>query len=84
LRAKLDVSVWLYADLPYSVNEPRDAEAAINAIEGLGYALEPWLVGSGPLGSKIEALGCYPSQMQHFNIDTMIGPERFWRVNRVS
>jgi LmbE family N-acetylglucosaminyl deacetylase len=84
LAANLDMAVWLYADLPYSVDRPQEAEAALEAIESRGYALELGLIGTGPLGAKIEALGCYPSQMQHYSINTMIGAERFWRVNRVS
>jgi LmbE family N-acetylglucosaminyl deacetylase len=81
LTADLPVPVWLYEDLPYSVNEPEVTAAALEEIQSLGYTLEPASIGSGSLTSKIEALGHYPSQMRHYNIDSLIVPERFWRVN---
>jgi len=82
LTADLEVPLWLYADLPYCVDYPQEAAAAVEAVQSLHYSLEPGSIGTGPVASKIEALGCYPSQMQHYDIDTLIVPERFWRVDR--
>jgi hypothetical protein len=77
LSADLPVPVWLNADLPYSVDRPQEAEAALEALE----ALEQAMIGDGPLASKSSALMCYPSQMRHYDTKTLLVPERFWRVN---
>ena len=81
LSADLPVPVWLYADLPYSVNRPEEATAALEAIQIRGYALEQGMIGDGPLACKSAALMCYPSQMRHYDTETLLVPERFWRVN---
>jgi LmbE family N-acetylglucosaminyl deacetylase len=82
LAADLAVPVWLYGDLPYMAKEPQVAAAAVELIRGHGYTLEPQDIGTGPLGSKIEALNCYASQIQHYSKDEILVPECFWRVTR--
>jgi LmbE family N-acetylglucosaminyl deacetylase len=83
LAADLDVPLWLYEDLPYRVNRPEAAAAALQTIRGRGYTPELGFIGTGPVASKTVALWCYRSQMRlpYFdNIHTMLVPERFWRV----
>lgn len=83
LAANLDVPLWLYEDLPYRVNRPDAAAAALQTIRSRGYTLELGSIGTGPVASKTVALWCYRSQMRLLdfdNIHTMLVPERFWRV----
>jgi LmbE family N-acetylglucosaminyl deacetylase len=84
LSVDLNVPIYLYADLPYCVDAPADAQASFDEIIALGYQLEPTVIGSGDKALKTAALDSYPSQVQQYDVRKMLVPERFWRVTRHS
>jgi LmbE family N-acetylglucosaminyl deacetylase len=80
-----ETPLWLYEDLPARVQHPASVVEALNALRDKGYELELGFIGTGPVGTKMDALWCYRSQMglpEFSNRHEVLVSERFWRVSK--
>lgn len=72
--------VWLWADLPNTVSEPRALDDALGRVTSRGFTVTETPMPAGPLERKRGAVRCYRSQLWALKNRFIYVPERVWRV----
>lgn len=83
LVSRVGIEAWVYEDLPSRVLWPEEVPEALAWWKGAGHRPELGFVGTGPLRRKLEAVGCYRSQLwalKGLNEHAYQVPERVWRL----
>lgn len=73
---------WLYADLPYYREYPRQAQRRLQRLRKFGLRVAPVKLDSPAVARKRSALACYSSQIRTLHGRDVDAPELVWQVSR--